>query len=466
MPGPCARHLPGQAARLGGQLACALVVGTRLVGPHLLQARQLLGHGHIAPALAEQLQELLVLHIGFAHQRRVGDVARLRQQLLPLGIGLGLQGLVRLLDGARGGLQLLEAEGHHLVEQADHHGIARLGQVGVELHLGALRHLLRHGVAGRRLELAVGQDGQAADLGVEQQLLARHRHGEGHELARLIGILGARDQRDVGRHHGRHRRVGEVHRKARVLARQPEEIDHDAYAVLAVVHAIGHGKAAVGHGGGIAHHGQQLAPALVPALALQDSLHRQLRGARARGRGDGDVAEVLGPRQIAPLLGRRQLVRLQVARVPHDSVAGQRLAVVQALRVVERVVADLGGRGRIARLGRSGQQLVARQHLEGIRGAGPHDVGPLALGQLAHIGHGGRGVLVQDLYLDPRIGRLEGLLVGRGQLLGKRGQHRHRAGLGRHGGAPQSCGHGGRQPSALLHCCLLRVVVRSICNPL
>ena len=167
------------------------------------------------------------------------------------------------------------------------------------------------------------------------------------------------------------------------------------------------------------------------------------------------MAEVLGPRQIAPLLGRRQLVRLQVARVPHDSVACQRLAVVQALRVVERVVADLGGRGRIARLGRGGQQLVARQHLEGIGRAGPHDVGTLALGQLAHIGHGSRGVLVQDLDLDPRIGRLEGLLVGRGQLLGKRGQHRHRAGLGRHGGAPQSCGHGGRQPSALLHRCLL-----------
>src|SRR5256885_656762 len=58
------RHLPGQAARLGRQLGRALVVGTRLVGPHLLQARQLLGHGHIAPALAEQLQKLLVLHIG------------------------------------------------------------------------------------------------------------------------------------------------------------------------------------------------------------------------------------------------------------------------------------------------------------------------------------------------------------------------------------------------------------------
>ena len=189
----------------------------------------------------------------------------------------------------------------------------------------------------------------------------------------------------------------------------------------------------------------------VPALALQDGLHRQLRGARARGRGDGDVAEVLGPRQVAPLLGRRQLVRLQVARVPHDSVACQRLAVVQALRVVERVVADLGGRGRIARLGRGGQQLVARQHLEGIRGAGPHDVGPLALGQLAHIGHGGRGVLVQDLDLDPRIGRLEGLLVGRGQLLGKRGQHRHRAGLRRHGGA-----HNPAAMAAVSHlrCCI------------
>ena len=332
------------------------------------------------------------------------------------------------MDGLGGRLQLLQAEGHHLIKQADHHRIAPARQLRVELHLGARRDVLRHGVAGRGLEHRIGQDRQARDLGVEQQLLARHRHGVGHELPGLVGVLGARDQGNVGRHHGGHRGIGEFHRIARVFARQRQEVDHDADAVLAIVDAVGHGKAAVGDGGRVAHHLQQLRPTLFPALTLQNGFHRQLGSARARGRGDGDVTEVFRLDQIRPLPGLGQLVRLQVARVPRNAVAGQRLAVVHALGVVQRIAADLGRRALVDHLGRRLQQLVAGQHLEGVRRAGPHHVGALALGQFAHVGHRRGGVLVQDLHRDAGVGGLERLLVGRGQLLGERGQHRHRAG--------------------------------------
>src|SRR6187551_2539546 len=50
-----------------------------------------------------------------------------------------------------------------------------------------------------------------------------------------------------------------------------------------------------------------------------------------------EVAEVDRLHQVDPLLGRRQLVRLQVAGVPHQAVAGKRLAAVQALGVVDRI---------------------------------------------------------------------------------------------------------------------------------
>ena len=45
--------------------------------------------------------------------------------------------------------------------------------------------------------------------------------------------------------------------------------------------------------------------------------------------------------EIGPLFRLGQLVRREIAGVPHDPVPGERLAEVETLRIVDRIVADL-----------------------------------------------------------------------------------------------------------------------------
>ena len=53
------------------------------------------------------------------------------------------------------------------------------------------------------------------------------------------------------------------------------------------------------------------------------------------------MAEPFTLQQIVPILRRGELVGLQIARVVHDAVARKRLTLVEALRIVDRIVADL-----------------------------------------------------------------------------------------------------------------------------
>ena len=161
------------------------------------------------------------------------------------------------------------------------------------------------------------------------------------------------------------------------------------------------------------------------------------------------MAEPLRLEQIVPLGGRRQLVGLEVTRVVHDAVARERLALVEALRVVDGVAADLGRDLGVVALGRGRQQLVAFEDLEGIGRARPHHVRTLARGQFADVGDRGHRVLVEDLELDAGVGLLEGGLVSGGQFLGEGGDHGDRAGQG--GAGSQHCRCSERGEDELLH---------------
>ncbi len=141
----------------------------------------------------------------------------------------------------------------------------------------------------------------------------------------------------------------------------------------------------------------------------------------------GHVAEILRLRQVGPFARRGQLVRREVARVPHDPVAGQRLAVVHAFGIVDRIAADLGRHGRIGDIGLL-QQLGRRQHLEGVRRRSPENLRPAAGRLFADEGDAGGGVLVEDFQLVVRVLGLERLLVRGGQFLRKRRDDGHRLG--------------------------------------
>ena len=106
------------------------------------------------------------------------------------------------------------------------------------------------------------------------------------------------------------------------------------------------------------------------------------------GAENADVAEVDRLLEIVPFLRRRQVVRAHVARVVHDAVAGRGEADVEAVRIVDRIGADLVGdalRLRLVLL----QQRILLQHLEGVRRRRPHDVGR-ARSRLADEGDGRR----------------------------------------------------------------------------
>ena len=186
--------------------------------------------------------------------------------------------------------------------------------------------------------------------------------------------------------------------------------------------------------------GEQLLPALVPALALQDRLDGEVGGAGARRARDREVAEVDRLHEVGPFLRLGQVVGLHVAGVPHEAVAGERLAAVVALGIVHRVVAHLRRDGRVAGADLL-QELAAGEHLEGVRGGGPEHLGAGAGGLLADVGDAGGGVLVQDLDLVVRVLRLVGLLVGGGDFLGEGRHDRHGVG----GGGERQAGDGERQ---------------------
>ena len=360
------------------------------------------------------------------------------------------------MDHLGGRLQLFVAEGDGLVKHRRHHVVTRLRQVGIEVHLGPLGQLKRIGITRRHLT-AHGrgrQDGQARNLRVQQQHLAFQRDTEADEFLGFLGVLAARHQADVGRHHRCHIGVNKLHRKARVLARQTKEVDHQAHPKLPVVHAVGHAETALGDLRGVARDFQQLAPAFFPALALQHGLHREVGRARARGRAECHMVEIRRLHQIGPLLGRGHLVGLHVARVPHQAVASKGLPQVEALWVVDRVVAHLGWCRLVGQIRHVGQQVQPGQDLKRIGCRSPENVGPLAHRQLAHIGDALRGVLVQDLQLDARVRLFERGLVNAGEFLGERGHHRHRAGAGRQG---QGQGQGGPKVAEfqrMFHRCL------------
>jgi hypothetical protein len=169
------------------------------------------------------------------------------------------------------------------------------------------------------------------------------------------------------------------------------------------------------------------------------------------------VAEVHGLHEVGPLRRRRQLVGGEVARVPHQAVAGERLAEIEAVGVVDRVVAHLRRRRLVDEVGHRLEQLLSREHLEGIGRRGPEDVGPLAGRQLANVGDALDRVLVQDLELDGRVRLLERRLVGLRQLLRKRGDDGDGAGLHEGGGERERRGDevGGNGPEAAGHADLL-----------
>src|SRR5690606_6831530 len=132
-----------------------------------------------------------------------------------------------------GGDQLLVSERDGVIEQAVDDVIARLRQPGVELHLRRDLAAERVGIARGRLFVHRGQYRQAADLRVEQQLLAFGRQREGDELLRELRVLGVGDETDVGRDKGCYGGIDELDRKARGACRQAEEVDHDPDAELA-----------------------------------------------------------------------------------------------------------------------------------------------------------------------------------------------------------------------------------------
>ncbi len=316
-------------------------------------------------------------------------------------------------------------EGDKLIEQRDHHVVARLGQVGIEVDLGL--DLSGEGVRvpRRRFRVGRGQHRQATDLLVEQDCLALVGQRELDEPLAGLRRLRAGDERDVRGHDRRHGRIDELDRHPGVLRGEAEEIDHEADAVLAVGHAVGHAEAALGDRRAVAGDREELRPALPPALALQDGLDGEVRRSRPRRTRDRDVAVVDRIDEIGPLFRLGQLVRREIARVPHDPVAGERLAEVETLRIVDRVVADPGGNRGVLRVGLL-QELRRRQHLEGVRRRCPEDLRPAADRLLAHERNAGRGVLVQDLELVVRVPGLERLLVGRRQFLRERRDDRHR----------------------------------------
>ncbi len=175
-------------------------------------------------------------------------------------------------------------------------------QVGIELYTGP--HLERVGNALRRLGVECGPHGQPRDLGLEEQALAFVAQQEIDEPAGAFGVRRALDHGDVGRHHRRQGGIDEVYRLPGRDGREPEEVNHDAYAVVAGDHGLGNAERALGDRAHVATHLYQQLPALLPAVSLQDRLNGQVGGAAAARGGDDQVAEVLGFDQIIPFLGR------------------------------------------------------------------------------------------------------------------------------------------------------------------
>ena len=196
----------------------------------------------------KQRQKFLVSGFLRVHHRAESRLTGLLDQARRVGVGLFGQRCFGRVDGLGSRLQLFQAKGDGLVKHGGNHVVAGLGQVGVELHFGPLGDLERVGIARRGFATHGfgGQDGQARNLGVVEQLLTLLRHGVADELASLGGIFAATDQGDVGRHHGRHIGVYKLHRKARVLARQAKKVNHQTDAELPVVDPIGHAKTAFG----------------------------------------------------------------------------------------------------------------------------------------------------------------------------------------------------------------------------
>ena len=345
--------------------------------------------------------------------RHGGDqVARLLGERLGLGVVLLGECCVELVQRLGRGLQRLELEGDELVEQHVDSLVALLRQLGVEGQQ-ALQFLVleRVGIVGRRLGVGLGAHRQAADGRLEQRLLAGRRQQELDEGlgARLVRRVG--DDADIGRHQRRDRRIDELHREARALRGEGEEVDDDAVADLAGVDVLRHAERAVGDLPQVAGDLLRGAPAFGPALALQDGLDGEVRGARARRRRDRDVVEVGRLGEILPFLRRRQLVGLHVALVPHDAVAGRREADVEAVLVVDGIGADLlGDAGRLGLVGR--QQLLGLQHFEGVGRRCPEQVDlVVGLGLLEEF-HARVGVAVLDLERGARRRLLESFFSG------------------------------------------------------
>jgi hypothetical protein len=139
------------------------------------------------------------------------------------------------------------------------------------------------------------------------------------------------------------------------------------------------------------------------------------------------MAEVARIGEVGPLARRGQLVQREIARVPHEAVAGDRKAPVRAVEIVEREAADLrrGPGEYLLRERDLLEQAVGLEGLERVHRGDPEDVGLRPRARLAQVGDRLVGLLLLDDHPDARRLLLEPLLVGFEQLLGKRCEDHH-----------------------------------------
>ncbi|GBF25135.1 hypothetical protein MnTg02_00165 [bacterium MnTg02] len=134
-----------------------------------------------------------------------------------------------------------------------------------------------------------------------------------------------------------------------------------------------------------------------------------MRRAGTRRRTHTDVTVIDGFCEVRPRSRHGQFLGLQIAGVPHDAVAGSGKAFIVAVRIVDRKSTDLlrnPGHFYLVLL----QQVVALEHLEGIRGGGPEHVGNIIACRLLQVLDAGGRFLLQHLDFDTRMLGFKSLL--------------------------------------------------------
>ena len=132
------------------------------------------------------------------------------------------------------------------------------------------------------------------------------------------------------------------------------------------------------------------------------------------------MAVIHGLFKICPLSRVRQLLGLEVTRIPHDAVARSRESFVVAIGIVDGKGADFFGNTFDLDLILD-QQIIALENLEGVWRRGPEHIGGIAARRFLKVLDTGGGLLLEHLDLDVGILLLEGLLEGTRGVLGIRG---------------------------------------------